>query len=301
MNSDVEGIEPFPIPLRDIWPSGFVIPPLPPRQSTPPPPTCAQPFPEAALRGWMLNQQKWEELIAKLHTSNALAALQLENYTKMKCTNLNCAMLEEDVHALRRHIEEEVKKTKLQIEWIEEALQDQQNVHKQITASFISSIPHDIIQQNAPHFFSNNTPNDEYMDKGICPHTYKEFKRKAPQQLVLYYSQSTAATAIYKESRPGFYSCHVPHTKYSDYLCEKCHLYGHVKWDCPWHICDRCKSNCGHKPKNCKCPCQSFDKIIIIVDTPELTPEPQDFPLVASTSLFEPTNAVEGAPLTTNL
>src|SRR6266511_6045673 len=39
----------------------------------------------------------------------------------------------------------------------------------------------------------------------------------------------------------------------------------------------------------------------MMVDTPELMPEPQNFPPVASTSLLEPTNAAEGAHLTTNL
>ena len=39
-----------------------------------------------------------------------------------------------------------------------------------------------------------------------------------------------------------------------------------------------------------------------MANTPELTPEPQDFPPVASTSLLELTNnAAEGAPLTTDL
>src|SRR6266545_2856754 len=39
----------------------------------------------------------------------------------------------------------------------------------------------------------------------------------------------------------------------------------------------------------------------MIVDTPELMPEPQDFPPVTSTSLLELTNTAEGAPLMTNL
>ncbi len=207
-----------------------------------------------AFRGWILNQQKWEELITELCTNNALAASQLENYTKMKRTNSNCAMLEEDICALRCHIDKEVKKINLWIQQIKEALQDQWNIHEQIAASFLSSIPCNIIQQDAPHFFNNNTLDNRYVDEGIRPFTYDEFKRKAPQQLVIYFSQSTMAMAIYKETCPGFYSCHIPRTKYSDYLCEKCHLYGHLKWDCPQHICDRCKSNCSHKPKTCKCP-----------------------------------------------
>ncbi len=39
----------------------------------------------------------------------------------------------------------------------------------------------------------------------------------------------------------------------------------------------------------------------MIATTPELMPEPQDFPPVASTSLLEPTNTAEGALLITNL
>jgi len=115
-NSDVskiEEIKPLPVPPRDNRPSGFAMPPPPPHQPVPPPPTHVQPFPEAAFRGWMLNQQKQEELIAELHTSNTLVAKQLESYTKMKCANSNCTILEEDVCALRCHVEEEVKKTKL--------------------------------------------------------------------------------------------------------------------------------------------------------------------------------------------
>ena len=39
--------------------------------------------------------------------------------------------------------------------------------------------------------------------------------------------------------------------------------------------------------------------VVMMANTPELTPEPQDFPPVASTSLLEPTNNVsEGAPPT---
>jgi len=142
-------------------------------------------------------------------------------------------MLEEDVHALRCHIEEEIKKMTMCIERIEEALQDQRNIHEQITASLLSSIPRNIIQQDTPCFFNNNAPNNKYADEGICPHSYDEFKRKTLQQLVLYFSQSTAAMAIYRESQPGFYSRHIPRAKYSDYLCKKCHLYGHLEWDCP--------------------------------------------------------------------
>src|SRR6266511_4124247 len=39
--------------------------------------------------------------------------------------------------------------------------------------------------------------------------------------------------------------------------------------------------------------------VVMMANTPELTPEPQDFPLVTSTSLLEPTNNIsEGAPPT---
>ena len=41
--------------------------------------------------------------------------------------------------------------------------------------------------------------------------------------------------------------------------------------------------------------------VIMMANTPELTPEPQDFPPVASTSLLELTsNVSEGAPPTTD-
>jgi len=51
MNSDVEEIEPLPVPLRDHRPSGFAMPPLPPHQPTPSPPLPqrVQPFPEAVF------------------------------------------------------------------------------------------------------------------------------------------------------------------------------------------------------------------------------------------------------------
>ena len=42
--------------------------------------------------------------------------------------------------------------------------------------------------------------------------------------------------------------------------------------------------------------------VVMMANTPELTPEPQDFLQVASTSLLEPTNnKSEGAPLTADL
>ena len=70
--SEIEEIEPLPIPSRDNCPSGFRMPPPPPHQPIPPPPTFVQPFPEAAFQGWMLNQQKREELITELHSNNPL-------------------------------------------------------------------------------------------------------------------------------------------------------------------------------------------------------------------------------------
>src|SRR6266545_2809463 len=59
--------------------------------------------------------------------------------------------------------------------------------------------------------------------------------------------------------------------------------------------------NCGHKPENCTAPRRNFDMVIMMANTPEFTPEPQDFPPVALTSLLEPTsNVTEGAHLMTD-
>src|SRR6266545_1200396 len=58
--------------------------------------------------------------------------------------------------------------------------------------------------------------------------------------------------------------------------------------------------NCGHKPDNCTAPQRNFDMVIMMANTPELTPESQDFPPVTSTSLLEPTSNVteEALPMT---
>ncbi len=54
--SEIEEIEPLPIPPRDTRPSGFAMPPppcrftpIPPQQFTPPLPPCAQQFPEPSF------------------------------------------------------------------------------------------------------------------------------------------------------------------------------------------------------------------------------------------------------------
>src|SRR6266508_543521 len=65
----------------------------------------------------------------------------------------------------------------------------------------------------------------------------------------------------------------------------------------PDYVCPQCKQNCGHQHENCTTPQRNFDMVVMMANTPELMPEPQDFPLVASTSLVKLTsNVSEGAP-----
>src|SRR6266508_4348000 len=67
----------------------------------------------------------------------------------------------------------------------------------------------------------------------------------------------------------------------------------------PDYVCPQCKQNCGHQCENCTAPQRNFDMVVMMANTPELTPEPQYFPLVTLTSLLEPTsNVSEGAPPT---
>ncbi len=139
------------------------------------------------------------------------------------------------------------------------------------------------------------------MDEGICPIMLEEFREKAPSQIHLFYSQGSARYAIYKQSQLKFYSKHIPRKEYCEYKCQICLLYGHIQWNCPQYVCPRCKQNCGHRRENCTALRRNFDMVIMMVNTPELTLEPQDFPPVASTSLLKPTsNVLEGAPPTTD-
>src|SRR6266545_6208851 len=94
MNSDVseiEEIEPLPVPSRNTRSSGFTMPPtprrftpLPPRQFTPPPPPRAQPFPEPSFCSWLTDNDKRKELIDELTTTTPPIASQLDMYAKLK-------------------------------------------------------------------------------------------------------------------------------------------------------------------------------------------------------------------------
>ena len=140
------------------------------------------------------------------------------------------------------------------------------------------------------------------MDEGIHPITYEEFQEKAPSQMHLFYSQGRARHGVYKESKLKFYSRHIPRKQYREFKCQLCLFYRHIQWSCPNYVCPQCKQNCGHQRENCTAPRRNFDMVVMMANTPELMPEPQDFPPVASTSLLEPTSSIsEGAPLTVDL
>ena len=73
--SEIEEIEPHPIPPRDTRPSGFTMPP-PPRRFTPlpplqftPPPIHTQQFPEPRFRSWLTDDKKKKELLDELDTN----------------------------------------------------------------------------------------------------------------------------------------------------------------------------------------------------------------------------------------
>src|SRR6266511_2278540 len=155
---------------------------------------------------------------------------------------------------------------------------------------------------NAPTFFTTHHTDTTNMDEGIRPITYEEFREKAPSQMHLFYSQGRARHGVYKESKVRFYSRHIPRKQYRKHKCQLCLFYGHIQWSCPDYVCPWCKQNCGHRRENCTAPQRNFDMVVMMANTPELTPEPQDFPPVALTSLLELTsNESEGAPPTADL
>src|SRR6266545_7538046 len=186
----------------------------------------------------------------------------------------------------------------MQINQFGECLQRQQLLFDEFASTLLTSIPHNELRLNAPKFFHTHADTTN-MDEGIRPITYEEFREKAPTQMHLFYSQGRARYGVYKQSKLKFYSKHIPHEQYRERKCQICLFYGHRQWDCPEYVCPRCKRNCGHRKEECAAPRKNFNMVVMMANTPELTPEPQDFPPVASTSLLEPTsNVSEGAPLT---
>src|SRR6266511_6432462 len=308
MNSDVseiEELEPLPVPPRDTGPSGFAMPPpprkftpLPPRQFTPPP-VHIQPFPEPSFRSWLADNKKKKELLDELNTNAPSIASQLNMYLRLKNLQSDTMSTRLGIIDLKKQMKEEAEREakccNMQINQFGERLQRQQLLFDEFTSNLLASIPRNELRLNAPKFFHTHA-DDTNMDEGLRPITYEEFKEKAPMQMHLFYSQGRARYGVYKQSKLKFYSKHIPHEQHRERKCNICLFYGHRQWDCPEYVCPRCKRNCGHRKEECNAPRRNFDMVVMMANTPELTPEPQDFPPVASTSLLEPTSSIsEGA------
>src|SRR6266542_3213413 len=304
-NSDVSEIEEhdsFLVPPRDTRPSGFAMlppprrfTPLPPRQFTPPP-VHTQPFPELRFRSWLADDRKKKELLNELDTNAPSVASQLNMYLRLKNLQSETMLTRLGIIDLKKQMKEEAereaKRCDMQIDQFGERLQRQQLLFDEFTSNLLTSIPRNELRLNAPKFFHTHADDTTNMDEGLRPITYEEFKEKAPMQMHLFYSQGRARYGVYKQSKLKFYSKHIPHEQYRECKCQQCLFYGHRQWDCPEYVCPRCKRNCGNRKEDCTAPRRNFDMVIMMANTPELTPEPQDFPPVASTSLLEPISSI---------
>ncbi|HEX9429848.1 MAG TPA: hypothetical protein VF944_05670, partial [Candidatus Bathyarchaeia archaeon] len=233
--SDIDDLEPPPIP-RDMRPSGFAMPPLPPRQRMPPPPPRPQPFPEPSFRSWLVDTYKRKELIDQLEVNAPPIASQLDIYTKMKSLQLQTMRMRTEIIDMKKQMREEVQHRERMIDTFGERLQTQQNLFDGLAARLLDSIPRDELRFHAPAFFHDNT-NDQNMDEGICPITLEEFHVQAPDQIFLFYSQGAAKRAVYKGSTRKFYSKHIPREEYRESKCKTCRLYGHIQWNCIMYVC----------------------------------------------------------------
>src|SRR6266498_1779611 len=199
-----------------------------------------------------------------------LKNLQLDTMsTRLGIINLKKQMKEE--------AEREAKRRDRQIDEFGERLQRQQLLFDEFASSLLASIPCNELQLNAPIFFDTHHMDTTNMDEGIRPITYEEFREKAPSQMHLFYSQGRAQHGVYKESKLRFYSRHIPCEQYREFRCQLCLFYGHLQWSCPDYVCPRCKQNCGHRCKNCTALQRNFNMFVLMANTPELMPEPQDF------------------------
>ncbi len=54
-----------------------------------------------------------------------------------------------------------------------------------------------------------------------------------------------------KKSEYVWESMWKPRQEYVHHQCDRCKLFGHIKWDCPTYQCVFCFRNCGHTPIKC--------------------------------------------------
>ncbi len=113
--SEIEDIEPIPIPPRDTRPSGFTMPPLsrrftplPPRQFTPPP-VHIQPFPEPSFRSWLADDKKKKELLDELDINTPSIASQLNMYLRLKDLQSSMMSARLDIINLKKQMKEEAE------------------------------------------------------------------------------------------------------------------------------------------------------------------------------------------------
>src|SRR6266511_3057160 len=214
--SEIEEIEPFPVPPRDTQPSGFMMPP-PPRRFTPlrpqqftPLPIHIQPFPEPSFQSWITDDKKKKELLDELDTTAPSIASQLNIYLKLKNLQSDTMLTRLGIIDLKKQMKEEAereaKRRDRQIDEFGECLQWQQLLFDEFASSLLASIPRNELWLNAPAFFHTHHTDTTNMDEGIRPIMYEEFREKAPSQMHLFYSQGQAQHGVYKESKLKFYS-----------------------------------------------------------------------------------------------
>src|SRR6266545_3821016 len=149
--SEIEELEPLPVPPRDTRPSGFAMPPpprkftpLPPRQFTPPP-VHTQPFPKLRFRSWLTDDKKKNELLDELNTKAPSIASQLNMYLCLKnlqsetmSTRLGIIDLKKQ---MKEEAEREAKRRDRQIDEFGERLQWQQLLFDEFATGLLASIP----------------------------------------------------------------------------------------------------------------------------------------------------------------
>src|SRR6266511_4901112 len=99
---------------------------------------------------------------------------------------------------MKEEAKQEAKCQEQQIDQFGEHLQQQQLLFDEFASSLLASIPHNELWLNAPTFFHTHHTDTTNMDEGIRPITLEEFRKKAPDQVYLFYSQGKARHAVYK-------------------------------------------------------------------------------------------------------
>lgn len=121
----------------------------------------------------------------------------------------------------------------------------------------IQSIPRQVLLDNVNHWFYNQ---EQQRAVNILLH-FPGATKKAQQTAQALTTPSPEPSSIqenplWRTQSPYFrdgkwYSIDQRRPKYREYNCDKCHLYGHIKYDCPHYKCPTCHKHCGQKPDVC--------------------------------------------------